>query len=256
MFSSKSLKRSWGWVVVDLSVVVIGVYIAFLIQSKALERKDQREKVKIYSALKMELEAFRVGFPEFAIGNQSFLEEVRDKDTYDISNWRFIEPQYGYQIVEYALNIGNTDIIDFETYEELKNLVVMIKQLEHSERLLTKVAGEYQFLIPELPESHPMNLERKANNKLKLFRFKMFLGTRIGGLERIAEKAKGLLAQVNEFLGPDITDEINRKYIAQLFGWLGDYEDVVDLVQERFPEYSEEDLKEMYLQATAENENE
>ena len=80
MFSSKSTEAKWAWAFVDLIVVIIGIYIAFLLQSTSAVRKDQREQIKVYSALKMELEIMRVGFPEFAQSNIDFLKEKKGKE--------------------------------------------------------------------------------------------------------------------------------------------------------------------------------
>lgn len=92
MFSSKSDRGKWIWAFVDLIVVVIGVYVAFLIQSTTAINKDRDEQIKVYSALKMELEVMRVGFPRFAQSNVEFLAEKKNEEVFDISGWRFIEP--------------------------------------------------------------------------------------------------------------------------------------------------------------------
>ncbi len=248
MFSSKS-GRKWIWAFVDLLVVIIGVYIAFLIQSSAAESNDQKEKIKIFSALKMELEEFRVAFPQFAQSNREYLETLKDKEFQNISGWRFIEPQYGYQIIEYGINIQNTEIINFETYEELKKLYVSIKQLEHSERLITEIAGEYQYLIPELEDNHPLNLEIKANNRVKLSRFKIFLRGRIGVLERTSKISEPLLKQINETLGQEGKKEIDEKYCIDRMGWISSEEQAVELIKKYFPDFSQEEAKGIYKKA-------
>ncbi|MEM7110411.1 MAG: hypothetical protein AAF519_19440 [Bacteroidota bacterium] len=230
MFSSKSERGKRIWVFIDLLVVITGVYIAFLIQSKAAESRDRKEKIKIYSALKMELEELRVAFPQFAQSNEGFIKEISHKELYDISSWRFIEPQYGYQIIEYGISIQNTETIDFNTYEELRKLLVSIKQLEHTERLITEIASEYQFLIPELEETHPSNLDRKANNRFRLIRFRLFLNSRIRNLQRTSESAKPLLSHVNEVLGPKLRKETDKKYIVQTIRWFSEEEQAIGLM--------------------------
>lgn len=246
MFSSKSNRGKWAWALVDLLVVIIGVYIAFLIQSSAVDQKEKREQLKIYSALKMELEAFRVGFPQFASSNIQLLEQIKDQENYDISTWRFIEPQYGYQILEYALSIQNTDIVDFETYEALKTLFVRIKQLEHMERLITEGAATYQYLIPELPANHPLNLERLANNRSKVERFRIFLRGRAQALVNVSDMANELLAGINDYLGPDLKVEIDKKYIEENIAWIDSEDQAVGLVGKYFPHIPESEVKEIY----------
>lgn len=249
MFSTTSSRGKWVWALVDLLVVIIGVYIAFLIQSYSEENTDKREKIKVYSALKMELEMFRVSFPLFAEGNLKYLKKNSAGDL-DISAWRFVEPQYGYQIIEYSINIQNTEIINFETYDELKKLYVAIKRLEHTERLITEVASEYQYPIPELEAHHDLNLERKANNKSRVMRFRMFLRGRIGMLKRISESLDFLLNHVNEKLGPVLSKEINKRFIVEQIGWMADSEkNAIEIITKHFSEFTEEEALKVYREA-------
>ena len=247
MFSSNSYRTKWFWPFIDLVVVIIGVYVAFLMQSSAAVKNDQREQIKVYSALKMELETMRVGFPRFAQSNIDFLNERKDLEFFDISDWRFIEPQYGYQIIEYSINIQNTDIIDFEMYNELQQLYVGIRQLEHVERLLTEVSADYQYLIPELNESHPVNLERKANNRSRMRRFRMFLSGRVGNLNRSSKKAEKILLSINERLGQDLTKEIERKFMSEISHILSE-EEAVQLGAIYFPNFTKEEIIEILHQ--------
>ena len=249
MFSSKSNRGKWAWAFVDLLVVIIGVYIAFLMQSSASERNDQKEQIKIFSALKMELEAFRVGFPQFANSNYEYLKSIEDQELHDISGWRFIEPQYGYQIIEYAINIQNTEIIDFSTYEMLQKLYVNIKQLEHTERLITQLSGEYQYTIPELDASHPLNMERMANNRSRIVRFKMFLRGRAANLNRTSEDAMNLLEQINAALGPVLKKEIDIKYIASNISRINSEDQALRLVKKYFPGIEEDTIRNLYREA-------
>lgn len=246
MFSSKSNRGKWVWAFVDLLVVIIGVYTAFLIQNSAAKESSRKEKMKIYSALKMELEEFRVVFPQFADGNESYLKKIEDEKAPSFLGWRFIEPQYGYQIIEFAINNNDSEIIDFETYENLKNILVGIKQLEHTERLITELAGEYQILISDLPENHELNLKIKAENRARLYRFKMFLNTRVGILRRISEFSLPLLDHVNEVLGPEVSLEIDKKFIDQFASWFDSEQEAIDLAAEHFPNVPEEDVKKIY----------
>ena len=249
MFSSKSNRGKWTWAFVDLIVVIIGIYIAFLLQSTSAVQNDRREQVKVYSALKMELEAMRVVFPEFATSNINFLDRVKDRETFDISSWRFVEPQYAYKIIEYAINVQNTEIVDFEMYNQLQKLYVGIKQLEHMELLVNEISGEYQYLIPELKKNHPLNLERTANNRSRIYRFKMFLQGRAGNLNRTSKMATDILSTINERLGPEQTKAINQKFIAENAPWIGSEVEAVQLGLQHFPDLTEKEIMEIYRQA-------
>ena len=80
MFSSKSSRGKWAWALVDLLVVIIGVYIAFLIQSSTEEKRDKREQIKVLSGLKYELEVFRIQFPGRAKYANNLVNDWKDKE--------------------------------------------------------------------------------------------------------------------------------------------------------------------------------
>ena len=88
------------WVLVDLFIVIIGVYCAFLMQNYAEQSKNAKEQDKVLTALKYELEFFRYRMFETSLGMQGKLrglKEIQAKGSYDyFSDYRFIEPQYDY----------------------------------------------------------------------------------------------------------------------------------------------------------------
>lgn len=163
-----------------------------------------------------------------------------------------MSPQYGYQIIEYAINIQNTEIIDFEMYHELEKLYVSIKQLEHMESLITETAGNYQYSITELESNHELNLERKANNRSELYRFKMFLRGRAGNLNRISKQAAEVLVLINSLLGEDRAKEIDLKFIYENMTWIESENEAVQLVLQYFPSLTEEEIRNTYQRANSE----
>lgn len=246
MFSTKSNRGKWIWAFVDLLVVIIGVYIAFLIQSSAAERQDTKEKTKVLMALKYELETFRIQFPQFADYMTNYHEEVKDNEMTNFSGWRYNEPQYAYQIIEYAMNLENEDVIDFQLYDQLQKLYVEIKQLEHVERLITEISGKYKKYIPELSMTHELNLERKADNASQFERFLMFVRSRAFSLNRVAASTKDALLLINEQLGSEKVKEIEREIITNYLRFVSSKEEMIQMGTKYFQSFTEKEILDLY----------
>lgn len=123
-------KQGVKFLLLELVVVFLGVYLAFLFQSYSEQRKIDAETQKVLIGLKEDLEYFRIYFPDYAGSSQ--VEEWRElliNEKYsNFSTWRFIQPQYDYIAIEYALD-SDADVINYELnssiaeiYQELKKL--------------------------------------------------------------------------------------------------------------------------------------
>ena len=117
-------------------MVFVGVYMAFLFQQYAENQKLDKEKEKVLMSLKAELDDFRSNFPRYAKYQDGINKEWDSlfsvQEIGDFYSWRYLEPQYNYKVVEYALNQQATDIINFELYYELSQLHSYLKRLEHA----------------------------------------------------------------------------------------------------------------------------
>lgn len=250
MFLRKLLKleNKLSWILIDLVIVIIGVYTAFLIQSYAEKNYNEREKEKVLTALKVELESFRLSFPRFADYMAGYHDEIKDQEDVDFSGWRYIEPQYAYQIVEYAIRLENNEIIDFELYDELQKLFVGVKQLEHVERLITAYSGQYKVLIKELDTGHPSNLERKAENASNLYYFKLYVRSRARSLQRVAIVSEDALEIIDNDLGLERARTIELDFLEENAGRIldqaaGAVDQAVPIIDGLFPKLSTDEIR-------------
>ena len=253
MFSSKSKRGRWAWALVDLFVVIIGVYIAFVLQNKASERRDAKEQEKVFTALKYELEHFRLQMPGmsgYMEGKVKELIVIRNEDRYgSFYDWRFIEPQYRYQIIEYAINLQNTEIVDFELYSALQKLYVEIKKLEHAERLITSTSLKYQTLPEGLPKSDPIYQINWAKNYDNFGRFITFLNDRGRVLQAIADASEVALPLINEKLDPLLKVAIEKDLISEGINRAPSEDAAVKMIQGYFPDIPENEVRQLYQQA-------
>lgn len=238
------------WVFIDLIIVIIGVYCAFLIQSSAEDRKMEVEKEKIMSALKFELEFFRIEMPGrggFSEGQAKEWKSILDSGSYqDLTSWRFIEPQYNYQVIEHAINHQNSEIIDFDLYDALQRLFVEIKRIEYAERLMTQVAMEFQTIPSNLPKGSAAYGEMWAGNYDSFRRMIQFMFDRSGNQVRLGAESQAALELVNDRLSPERRKEIEREMIVNNLHRVKSEEQAVGLLKQLFPGFEEKEVREIY----------
>lgn len=239
-----------GWVLIDLLIVIIGVYCAFLIQNYSTNQQNKKEEDRILTALKYELEQFRYTMFQVATGMGNYsreLSKTASENTYsNFSDFRFIEPQYGYQIIEYSLNLQNTDIVDFELYNSIQGLFVEIKKMEHVERLLTETARRYISLPEGLPKSSPEYQVRWAENYDNFNRFTVLIRDRAEIAARVATASADALPIINDRLGPEKTKEIEKEILLSNIDLARNEDEAVQIVKKFFPNFEEEEVRELY----------
>lgn len=237
------------WLFLELLIVFIGVYLAFLFQSYAEGNKMDKEKEKVLVGLKLELEEFRTGFNRFADFQE---DKVKEWDSLfaiekvgDYYGWRYIEPQYNFSIIEYALDLKGTDIVDFDLYDDLSKIYSEIKKLEHTERLMTELGMQYKIISGSLDPSSQMAKNLAAENRFHFFKFKGFARDRVGILRRAANYSNGLLETINSALGPKRAQEVEYRLLEKYIEAGVDIPFVKEVFEENFPHYSEEEFSRM-----------
>jgi hypothetical protein len=245
IFSKQGVK----FLLLELVVVFLGVYLAFLFQSYSENQKLKSEKEKIMIGLKDDLEYFRIFFPGLSSGMKGNIAEWEDlikRDTYrDFSSWRFIQPQYDYAVIEYALN-ADAEVIDFEMNSDLSKLYTELEKLRQAEELITEIALNYKAVPPNLERTPEVQLIH-ANNLLNLERLKNRAIDRVGIMDRISELSTQNLIRVNEEFSDQKRKEIELLLISK--------RDLPDNEQEKqfyfrvlkraFPDLSDEEIKEV-----------
>lgn len=235
------------WIILELFVVFVGVYMAFLFQQYAEDQKLRQEKDKVLMSLKAELDDFRTSFNRYADFQDSVNRQWDSlfaiREVGDFYSWRYLEPQYNYRIIEYALNQEGTDVVNFDLYEELSNLHSFIKRLEHAERMMTDHGRAYRNISESWPKTSPEYQERNADNRFNFFKFRVAARDRTGNLRRIASMSEEIVAMINDELGPKKTREAEVKMLNKyLDANLGD-DFVLDIFTEFFPGFTEDELQ-------------
>lgn len=188
---------------------------------------------------------------ETALGMNSLsqdLKEIQAQGKYSsFLDYRFIEPQYDYQTVAYALNVQNNDIVDFELYDQLQSLFVEIKKIEYVERLLTETSRQYKSIPPKLSKESPLFASLDSENRDNFIRFITLIEDRSQISARIAEASTSAMPVVNERLGQRKAREIEEQLIREnMDRVVQSEEDAVRVGKQLFPNFSETELRRIY----------
>ncbi len=236
------------WLTLELLVVFVGVYLAFVFQTISADRVIDKEKEKVFVSLKKELDQLRMDLPGFA----DFQENVREewdslanlRQVASFYTWRYIEPQYNFKVIEYAINSEGTDVIDFALYEDILDIYSAIKKLEHTERLMTEYGGRYKNVPDDIDQNGETAKVLHAENRLTFFKFRVFARDRTGILRRVAEKASKIVQQINDQLGPEKTKGVDLALLREYLEADIPMESIEEAFLKHFPQYTVEVLRE------------
>lgn len=153
---------------IDLGIVITGVTVAFLLNSIHESRKEDAEQQKVINSLYQELQEIQKFFPSMATyqqNNNRIWDSLLVQHTIgDFHQYYFIQPQYNYTVIEFAIETRNSDIVDFALHQHLLLLYKRIKMLEQTETYMTTIALQFEAQ------------EKDSNTPQNLFLFKRFIG--------------------------------------------------------------------------------
>ncbi len=260
MFLTKLFKRlsgvieiKWQFVVVELFIVFIGVYLAFSLNNHQQEQYVKKEGEKVWSSLKLELERIRLSFPVWVEYQKSQNEKWDSlfaiQEVGKFYTWRYIQPQYDFTTIEYAISTRESSIVDFDMYKKLTELNQNIQMLRHSEELMTETGFKYKNIHSKLPKTSKEYLQLTADNRFHFFKFIDFSKIRVNSMNRIVLLVVDLLEIIDEKLGPQKSFELEKSFIQkQIIALAEDAkpEEILGKFKQNFPDLSEEQINNIY----------
>jgi len=193
LFQDPSIKK-YGKPLLDLVIVITGVTVAFLLSNWNTQRSEQAERIKILTSLHGELKVMEKlfsGMADYQLKMTKSWDSLHSIGVHsDFHHYYYIQPQYNYSVIEYAINTRNSAIVDFRLHEQLLSLYQHIKMLEESEVYMTRIALEYR---PNEDNDHV--------SKVNLFLFDRFIGfsrNRANSLRRAHITATDILAIIDD----------------------------------------------------------
>lgn len=229
----------------ELLIVFLGVYGAFALQSFSEDRKLDAERQRVLVGIKQDLEFFRVFFPGFT--GRDVIEERRSliaEGRYrDYSDWRFLQPQYDYTAIEYALGTG-ADVVDYELNEGLAGIYLELRKLRHAEDLMTTLAMSYRPIPEGAGDDPEIRLARSAN-----FQGFVLMNDRARDraeiMMRVAQLSAEVVAEVNRRFTPGELREVELQLLRARLADLPVERRAFyfDMLDEAFPNLSRSDIE-------------
>ena len=225
-----------------------GVYLAVYLNDRAEDARIRKQFVRILKSLKIELEQMRIFFPGQAEYMRSRVKEwselYNENQWGDFYDWRYLQPQYNYTVLEYALNERESEIVDFELHKELMQVYRNIQQLAESENAMTAMGYAYQPNLANIEEGHTLYQERNQN-MFHFYKFIIAAQDRANSLDDVANYASRALKLIeNRFTrqeNVEITIELSQYFIDN-----GEVEFTRETLQpelkKAYPDYSEEEI--------------
>lgn len=192
---------------VDLCIVITGVSVAFLLNNFNERKKEKAERKMVLTSLSQELKGITGFFPGMAVYQDSMvmrwdsLHTLRQID--DFYKYRYLQPQYNYSVIEYAIDTRNSNVVSFALHEQLLQLYKSIKMLEQAEIHMTNLALQYQ--APSVDSK-----EGVSSQNLFLFdRFIVFAQSRAHCIRNVNDLARTcmLIAQPEETQPENLLDK-------------------------------------------------
>ncbi|PHN03195.1 hypothetical protein [Flavilitoribacter nigricans] len=245
---------NWNMILLELFIVFVGVYLAFLLGNYQEKKRIASEAEKIYTSLKVELEGIRFNFPQRAAYQRSRNVEwdsLWDQGGYaPLYQWRYIQPQYDFTTIEYALKAQGSTIVNFELYESLTELYQGIKRLEHQELLLTDIGMEYRNVPADSNMPTDELAIRNADNRLLFYKFIDLSKLRAEVLGELVTHANNSLQIIDNRLGKDDRRRIEMDLIRENLPRLIAGRDLPEAmikkqIEQQFPSLRERDIRQL-----------
>ncbi len=243
LFSRQGVK----FLIVEFVIIFLGVYLAFLFQNYTANQHIKSEQTKVLIGLKADLEYFRLFFPGYSSNAERLVQnwnEVYSSNSIDdFSSWRFIQPQYDYTALEYALN-ADADVIDYDLHTHVAEVYQELQKLRHTELLITEIAMSYQAVPNNLFNSEELEIIKAQNrNKFRLFIDRSVDRHRI--ISRIAEISEKVIPAINKRFEIEELKAIELELIAKQIKLSGttQLDDYLPLLLRYFPNLSEEEIR-------------
>lgn len=212
----------WKMLLLELVVVFVGVFLAFEFNSFSENQKVKSEKEKVMTSLKKELDMIGLSFGNMGAFQKGMVQEwdslLRNKQLGDFYDWRYIQPQYNYAVLEYALDTRDARIVSFELYEKLVKVYRELKKLEHAENLMTEWGGQYKLLPLDMDTTSIAYQNRAADNRFAFYKFIRYANDRANIMSGLPEYAQDALKVINNNFTPKQRFELEKEVLRLLAG--------------------------------------
>lgn len=185
--------------VLELIIVFLGVYLAFLLSSYRVESKISQDRDKVIELLELGIDRYHELFEQFVLGhqnrNQAFKESLERNEIPDFSLVTFPAPQYPIDAITFIVTDKSYDLFQVGLYVPLTAYLNAFERLMYIEEKLVQLSESYQ---PLPPESHPDYSHLRSAQLLDAKRYLRYLELRKNTCEELVSQSKELKSLIRD----------------------------------------------------------
>jgi hypothetical protein len=187
-----------GRVTVELLIVFVGVYSAFLLDDWQTARELRRERDRITALLQLGIERYQKLFEGFVLRhetvNADFRAALESGSVPDFGDTFYPAPQYPIEMIRHVLTRESYDVFSIDAYVPLTTFVNSLERLMDVEAKLVALSSQWD---PLPPANHPDRdwLRARAVHRAKRYLTYLDIRMRISAdLQKQATELRQLLA--------------------------------------------------------------
>lgn len=184
-------------IAVELLIVFIGVYLAFLLAQFDQGRRMDERRDRVLGLLKEGVVYYEELFSGFVLyhdsHNASFREDLDKGVIQDYADQTYVAPQYPIEVVNYLITSESFDVFDAELYLPLTSYANALERIMYVEEKLTELAEGFNPAAASSDD--PVLRESQLQNAARYLRY-MDLRRSISG--ELARKSSELLALIDD----------------------------------------------------------
>lgn len=192
-FTEKIRAVKIGPIFLELMIVFVGVYAAFMLNDYRAERQRAEQRAHVVELMRVGIERYEKLFGGFALRHANANSEFRDQLARgEIPRFRdsfFVAPQYPIEVIDRVVTAEGYGVFPLDIYVLLVEFLGDMRRIMHTEEKLTLLA---EASLPLPAEAHEDYDWIRARQRERAERHLLYMEARREISARLATKAKTL----------------------------------------------------------------
>lgn len=183
--------------VLELVIVFLGVYLAFLFNGYKEKQRTEAEIQRVAALMEVGLDRYEELFEGFAqrhtIKNEEFRQQLANNQIPVFYETYYASPQYPVDVINFVLTREGYEVFSLDFYLPLTSFAHAIQRIMYAEEKLVQLGERYR----RLPPAESPNYQQVFNEQYILAQqYYRYLEMRRSMSEDLAQQASQLKAQI------------------------------------------------------------
>ena len=185
---------------VDLIVVFIGVYLAFIFAEYQQDLQKQKETKKIISLLQIGVSRLEGSFSGAVGYHEQYAENFTTSlETGEIPHYGFqtyVAPQYPIDVIKYISTSESYELFDLDLYVLLTEYSGAVQRIMYVEKRIVELADKYQPLPAETDPQYQQMYRQQLHNAKRYLQYMNMRGEIAGRLATMSAALNKMLIKI------------------------------------------------------------